>query len=105
MMDKDEILRRSRKENRRGDERIKIESDKACTFGTVGMALVFFILFLIRFFWKGEAAYDILAVFFSFFAFSGLYKAVKLKGAADIFNTVIYFIATILWLVMYICKG
>ncbi len=49
-MDKDEILKKSRQENRNGDERVKLESDKASTFGMVGMALVFFALFLIRFF-------------------------------------------------------
>ena len=41
-MDKDEILKKSRQENRNGDERVKLESDKASTFGMVGMALVFF---------------------------------------------------------------
>ena len=65
-MDKDEILKKSRQENRNGDERVKLESDKASTFGMVGMALVFFALFLIRFFRDGEAAYDLFAVFSAF---------------------------------------
>ncbi len=104
-MDKDEILKKSRQENRNGDERVKLESDKASTFGMVGMALVFFALFLIRFFRDGEAAYDLFAVFFSFFAFSGIYRAVKLKGWQNILNAALYSVAAVLWFILYIWKG
>lgn len=105
MMDKDEVLKRSRQDNQKGDERIQLESDRASTFGMVGMAVVFFALFLVRFFRHGEAAYDLFAMYFSFFAFSGLYKAVKLKGKANVFNAVLYFIAAAVWFALYIWKG
>lgn len=104
-MTKEEILERSRKENRYSDERDKIILAQSTTYGAIGMAIMFVILFSIRLFIKGEQAYDLFAMYFSFLAVSSLYQYKLLKSKGKLKSAIIYLLITITWLVLYMRKG
>ena len=55
-MNKEEILAKSRQENQYQDERDKMISAQAGTYGAIGMAVLFVVLFLIRLLMKGGTA-------------------------------------------------
>ena len=104
-MNKEEILAKSRQENQYQDERDKMISAQAGTYGAIGMAVLFVVLFLIRLLMKGGTAYDLLAMYFGYLAVTNIYKSTLLKGKTEIFAAVIYSIITLVWLVLYFWKG
>ena len=104
-MNKEEILAKSRQENQYQDERDKMISAQAGTYGAIGMAVLFVVLFLIRLLMKGGTAYDLLAMYFGYLAVTNIYKSTLLKGKTEIFAAVIYSIITLVWLVLYVWKG
>ncbi len=104
-MNKEEILAKSRQENQYQDERDKMISAQAGTYGAIGMAVLFVVLFLIRLLMKGGTAYDLLAMYFGYLAATNIYKSTLLKGKTEIFAAVIYSIVTLVWLVLYVWKG
>ncbi len=104
-MNKEEILAKSRKENQYHDERDRQISAQATTYGALGMAVMFVILFVIRVFMKGGTSYDLFAMYFGFLAVSSIYKLKLLKGKTEIFTAIIYTIITSIWLILYILKG
>lgn len=104
-MNKEEILEKSKKENRYHDEREQSISSQAMTYGALGMAVMFVILFCVRLFLKGGTSYDLLAMYFGYLAVSSIYKWRLLKGKKECFSAIIYSVVSIVWLVLYIWKG
>lgn len=104
-MNKEEILEKSRMENKNQDERERTVAAQANTYGMLGMAVIFIILFLIRFFVKGGNAYDLFAMYFGFIAVSSVYRWKVLGGKAAAVSAVMMSVITVIWMVLYIIYG
>ena len=102
-MDRERILAASRAENRRGDERARHIDYESFTVGAILMAAMFAVLYLARRVFRGEAAYDLLALFFTLYA--GRYATLAyyehrrrdllvalLGGAAALLNLALFFL-------------
>lgn len=100
-MNKEEILEMSRQENLAGDERDRILSEKAKTFGVVGMAIMLLVLFCVKL-TRRESAYDLLALYFSFFAASDVFRYRLLKDKKYLLNTFCDVFASIVFMIVFI---
>ena len=54
-MDKEEILAKSREENRNGDERDREIANQAAMYGFIGMSAAYVVMLLLEVFLKGRA--------------------------------------------------
>ena len=103
-MDKNEILEKSRKENRDQDEREKTvriqgESFSLILVFAVGLALTSYKL------WRGLPVGDILAMFWACSLGCSLYKAVNLRQKSQA-GLAIFCLVMVVWnLVRYILQG
>ena len=103
-MNKEEILEKSRKENQGGDERERMLSMKAKSFGAVGMAIMFIILICVNLARK-ENAYDLFALYFSFFAASDVFQYHLLKDKKNLYTAICYIFAAVVFMIMFILMG
>lgn len=104
-MDKEEILAKSRAENRNGDERDREIASKASMFGFIGMSAAYVVMMLLEIFLKGRAGYGYIFLFSVFLAISG-FSRYKLGGSkAMLFGTVCWTACSVIWFVLYLAKG
>lgn len=104
-MDREEILAKSRLENRRWDERERRMADEAGTWGVIAMAAAVVSVFLIRMFFKGGNPYDLLAILFVYLAATSAYKWRKGKSGWTLLVTVLYSVIALGWLCAYTIVG
>ena len=106
-MDKEEIMARSRQENRGGDERKRVFSEKADSYGVVGMGIMFLILIVVKLVKTREIwqIYDLLALWFSFFATSDAVQYRLLREKRKLYAAIGYTCAAAAFLAVYIWKG
>lgn len=102
-MNKEEILEKSRKENRQTDERERILSSQAMNYGAVGMAIVFIILYFVQMSKEGHA-YNLLALYFSYLASGNIFKYRLLKSKVNLISALAFTLATIVYLFIYITR-
>lgn len=102
-MNKEEILKKSIKENIYGDERekrIRVNRDAFSAWGVVILGVIMMIIKL----WKMEPLADIIALLFSLTAMGSLYEAIKTKKAIHIVCTIVFFLLTIYFFYKF-CMG
>lgn len=104
-MDKDEILTRSRMDNRRWDERERRVTDEAGTWGAVAMAIAVALVFIIRTLSKGGSPYDLLAILFAYLAMANAYKLRKTESKQTLLVTALYGVIAIGCLCAYAVAG
>ena len=103
-MNKEEILARSRQENQDGDERERTLSMKAKAAGAIGMAIMFVILVCVKMA-RGQNVYDLLALYFSFFAASDIFQYRLIKEKKYLGTAACYTFAAIVFMIIYIWWG
>lgn len=94
-MDKDDILAKSRKENKDRDlynEEINISSSSAGSFVALVLTTFFFVLQSVI---KNEFKFELYAILFSFGATNFIMRAIRLKRKRDIVFAIIYTAATV----------
>ena len=104
-MNKEDILARSRAENKGQDERETVIATQAFVSGGLGMAVMMLIIMLINLFTKRENAYDLFALYFSFLASGYLFEYKLLKTKQKRNKAICYTFITLIWLALYIWKG
>lgn len=100
-MTKDEILEKSRKENRNLDiEDLEIQSKgKSIAFGVSGLfCVVFFIINRIF----GDYPFDLGAIYFSMYSALFFYKFLKRRKKHELFVAIFYTMITILAMALHI---
>lgn len=100
-MDKDDILAKSREENKDRDlykEEINIRASSAGSIVALLLTTVFFILQTIL---KKEFNFGLYAILFSFGATNFIMRAVCLKRRRDIVFAIIYTLATVVLTVVF----
>lgn len=103
-MNKEDILRKAREGNKNHDEREEYITTKAFSYGAIGMAVAFIILFLIRLFYKGGTSYDLLAMYGSFLFAHYIYKYRMTKNKIDLFTLICWAIVAVTNLILYIWR-
>lgn len=104
-MDRDEILAKSRLENRRWDERERKMADEAGTWGIIAVAVAVVCVFLIRMFSEGGNPYDLFAILFVYLAAASAYKWNKARSRWTLLAAMIYGVGAIGWLCAYAVAG
>lgn len=102
-MNKEEILSKSRQENKQFDERERILSSQAMSYGVVGMAITFIILFFVQMPKEGHI-YNLLALYFSYLASANIFKYKLLKGKINLISALSFTFAAIVYLYIYITR-
>lgn len=104
-MDKEEILAKSRAENRNGDERDRQIETKATMYGFIGMSAGYILMLLLEIFLKGRAGFGYIFLFSVFLAVTG-FSRYKLGGSrVMLLGTVCWAVCAVVWLVLYLLKG
>ena len=103
-MNKEEILEKSRQENRGGDEREQMLSTKAKAFGFLGMGIMVIVLFCIKIA-RNESVYDLFAVYCSFFAVSDMLQYHFLRKKIHLWMAILSVFAAIVFFILYVWKG
>ncbi len=101
-MDREEVLVKSRLENRRCDERERRMTDEAGTWGIIAMAAAVFSIFLVRMLFTGGDPYDLLAILFVYLAAASAYKWSKGKSGWTFLVTILYGVIAFGWLCAYV---
>ena len=106
-MDREEIMAKSRRENRGGDERKRVFTEKADSCGVIGMGIMFLVLIVVKLTKTREIwqIYDLLALWFSFFATSDAVQYRLLREKRKLYAAIGYTIAALAFLAGYIWKG
>ena len=102
-MNKEEILEKSRKENRGGDERDRAISAKAKIFGVVGFTIMFFVLSYIKM-TRNERISDLLALYFSFFAANDMFCYHLLKEKKYLFTAICFIFSSVIFMILFILE-
>ncbi len=102
-MNKEEILAKSRQENKQLDERERTLSTQATAYGITGMSIVFIILFFVQMS-KEKQIYNLLALYFSFVASQNIFRYRLLKGTQNLISALAFTFATIVYLFLYIVR-
>lgn len=103
-MNKDEILAKSRKENKDRDlysEEISTSAGVTSSFIALFLTTIFFILNCVI---NREYNWGLYAIVVSFGATNFIMKAIHIKRKRDIIFAVIYSVATLVLTVIYICQ-
>lgn len=93
-MNKDEILKKSVKENALWDERdkhLRIHSDAFCNWGVIILGIIIMAIKIHH----GKSASDIISIFFCLAATGFLYSAIKTKKLVYIMATILCYALTI----------
>lgn len=102
-MNREEILEKSRQENKNGDERERVLSTKAQAYSMVGMAVMLIVLSCIKF-KKGESVYDLLALYFSSIASSEVFRYCLLKEKKYLYTAICYVLTSVLFMITFIIE-
>lgn len=103
-MNKDEILAKSREENRQKDPyemEIKI---KASQIGTISSLIICFVLFLIQILAGGGMNYGLWGVIMAGCGGSNLFMGIKLKRQSSIVLGICYLLCGVIGAIVSICK-
>lgn len=104
-MDKEEILAKSREENRNGDERDQEIASKATLLGFIGMSAAYVIMLLLEIFLKGRPGYGYIFMFSVFLASSSASRY-KMSGAKIyLFTMVCWTVCAVVWFALYLWRG
>ena len=103
-MNKDEILERSRKENKDQDLFEKEVSAKAGNIGAIAAAVVATFFFVMQILLGIGMEYGLYAVVFSIPAAGYTVKAVRMKGRRNIVCAVVFVIATLVFSIAHITE-
>lgn len=101
-MNKEEILAKSRNENKNVDEFEKEVLKQAGNAGCITAAIVTFILFILELFIKNHTNYGLWAILFSILSAQFIVKAIKLKRKHEIAIAICYPILTLCLIAAYI---
>lgn len=104
-MDREEILAKSRLENRCWDERERKMADEAGTWGIIAVAVAVVCIFLIRMFFKGGNPYDLFAILFVYLAAANAYKWNKARSRRTFLVAVLYGVIALGWTCAYVVAG
>jgi len=103
-MQKEEILEKSRKENKNQDIFEKEILKESGTIGAITAAILATVFFMIQIFVGKGMNYGLYAVVFSIPAAGFVVKAIRLKRRHEIIVAVIYSIAVLLFSIAHICN-
>lgn len=104
-MDKAEVLEKSRKENRHGDERDRGIAIESGTWGAVSLAAATAVVYLMRLLSKGGHPFDLLAILFAYLAAANAYKWSRARYGWTLLVTVLYSVLALGWLCAYAVVG
>ncbi|RNL19612.1 hypothetical protein DMP07_06480 [Slackia faecicanis] len=104
-MDREEVLAKSRLENRCWDERERMMADEAGTWGIIAVAAAVASIFLIRMLFKGGNPYDLLAILFVYLAAAGAYKWRKTRSGWTLLIAILYGAVALGCLCAYVVAG
>lgn len=104
-MDKEEILARSRQENRNGDERDREIASRATLFGFVGMSAAYVVMLLLEVFLKGRTGYDLIVLFSVFLAATSVSRYKMSGGKIYRFAAACWILSAVVWFVLYLWRG
>ena len=104
-MNKEEILARSRNDNRLLDERDRRIADQASVWGAIGMGSVLAAIFLIRLLIKGGDPYDLLAMGFAYLAVANAYRWHATGERKTLLLAVLHAAISLGWLGIYAFGG
>lgn len=103
-MDKEEILKKSREENKNMDVYdLEVQRDGR-NIGAVVAVILAFVFFVIQLCTGGGKNYALFAIAASVFSSTFIVKAVKRKRKHEIVVALFYTIATVLFSILHICK-
>ncbi len=94
-MDKEEILKRSRNENKNQDVYEKEVITKGGDYGAVAAAVLATVLFILQILLGQGMNYGLYAIVFVIPAVRFIYKAIKMKNKHEIFVAALYSVATV----------
>ena len=103
-MNREEVLAKSRAENKDQDERDKLVSAQAANYSALGMTLVF-VLFSVIKISKGETCYDLLSIHFSYLTASQLFRYKLLGDKKELASALLWCCITAVWIVLYFVRG
>ena len=101
-MDKDDILAKSREENKDRDLYTREIEASASTAAAIVSLLLATVFFLLHFFIKKEFNFGLYGILFSFGATTFIIKAVRMRRKPDILLAIVYTIATFALTITYI---
>lgn len=104
-MDKEEILAKSREENRNGDERDREIANKASMYGFIGMSAAYVVMLLLEVFLKGRPGYGYMFMFSVFLLVSSISRYKMSGSKAMLFAAVCWTICSAVWFMLYLWKG
>ena len=104
-MNRNEILEKSRQENKGGDEREKRAGDRGAFYGMIGMCVVFVILVIVNISRRDYYIYDMLAIIDGALAANYIYQLFRLRKLSHLVNAIIWSAATVIWIVLHIRVG
>ena len=104
-MNKEEILEKSRNDNKSGDEREKKMRLTSLAIGSVAAVILCIILSIVEEFVFDRSSTVLWVISFGMLFFTHLTQAIKLKQKIHIFNTVVWGLWFLLKVVMYITEN
>ena len=104
-MDKEEILAKSRQENRNGDERDREIASRSALVGFVGMSAAYVVMLLLEVFLKGRTGYNLIVLFSVLLATSGVRPDRLTRSQIYQFAAACWVISAGGWLVVYLWRG
>ena len=104
-MNKENILEKSRKENKYGDEREKQVDLASYAYGGIFLAISFIALVIIKILVKESGINDILFMFELYLSALFLYKYKKLRVRFDLVMFLVWIFASLINLYLFIVRG
>lgn len=104
-MNKENILERSRKENKNGDEREKQVDLASYAYGAIFLIVSFVALVITKILVKGNGINDILFMFEMYISALFLYKYKKLKTKSNLIWFLVWIFASLINLYLFIVRG
>lgn len=96
-MNKEEILKRSRTENKNQDVYEKEVTRDAANYGACAAGILATIFFIVQIFVGGGMNYGLYAVVFAIPAAGFIYKAIRLRRRHEILVAIVYTVATLMF--------
>jgi apolipoprotein N-acyltransferase len=104
-MNRDEILSKSRIDNRGGDERERKITEESGVWGAVAMAMAVAAVFMVRVLTKGGGPCDLLAILFTYLAAANAFIWSRTRSSRTLLVAALYGAFAIGWLCAYVVMG
>lgn len=104
-MNREDILAKSRQENRYQDEHDQYVTARAALSGASFMTVLFLVLCVIRHLLKEGPSFDLFTMYFGYWTVSSTYRYHFLHNLSDIPQILISAALTVVCLILYIWKG